>query len=76
MISIKLVNVVSKCFLMQYYWKENRYKIKRDKKLPKNIYKRKNTKQRDLISLGDKGPTGNIQSNENKEENGLQDLHD
>lgn len=35
MISIKLVNVLSKCFLMQYYWKENGYKIKRDKKITK-----------------------------------------
>lgn len=45
---------------MQYYWKENRYKIKRDKKLQKIIYERKNMKQRDMILLGDKGLTGNI----------------
>ena len=59
---MKLVNVLSKYFLMQYYWKENRYKIQRGKKkLQKSIYtKRKNTKQRDMILLGDKGLTGNI----------------
>lgn len=51
---------------MQYYWKENRYKIKRDKKLQKSIYKRKNTKQGEMILLGDKGLTGNIKSNKKR----------
>ena len=69
MITIKLLKILFNAILLER-------KIKRDKKLQKSIYKRKNTKQGEMILLGDKGLTGNIKSNKKKEENDLQDLHD